>query len=160
YEYFFLARDAEPGKAVTGKYLTSAKEDFDTRTHRPSVAFRFNGQGEVLFGDLTRANAPREGRDSERLLAIVLDNKIMSAPGIMTEIRGSGQITGQFTKDDINTLVNILRSGALPATLKQQPVSENTMGATLGDDTIRAGALSIAIAFGLVMVFMVVYYRF
>jgi len=84
----------------------------------------------------------------------------MSAPSLNSPIRDSGQITGQFTKDDVNNLVSILRSGALPATLKPQPVSENTMGAQLGDDTIQAGAVSIGVAFVVILAFMLIYYRF
>src|SRR5262249_2079684 len=75
-------------------------------------------------------------------------------------IRSSGQISGDFTKKEVDTLVTILRAGALPATLKSQPVSESTMGATLGEDTIRSGTLSVGLAFLAVMAFMVVYYRF
>src|SRR5262249_52109077 len=93
-------------------------------------------------------------------LAIVLDGQIMSAPTINSVIRGDGQIHGRFTQKEVDQLVNILRSGALPATLKPQPVSEATMGATLGEDTIRQGTWSVLWAYVAVWVFMVVYYRF
>ncbi len=75
-------------------------------------------------------------------------------------ISSQGQITGDFTQKAIEDLVRILRAGALPATLKSQPVSENTMGATLGEDTIFKGALSVGIAFAAVLIFMLIYYRF
>jgi protein-export membrane protein SecD/preprotein translocase SecF subunit len=162
FQYFFLTRDPEPGKEVTGEYLTSAKEDNDN-TGRLAVAFRFNAKGASLFHELTSANAPPSGSDREgprRHLAIVLDGLIMSAPSLNAVIRDAGQISGNFTRDEVNNLVSILRSGALPATLKPQPVSENTMGAQLGDDTIEAGALAIGIAFLTILAFMLVYYRF
>ena len=89
-----------------------------------------------------------------------MDGQIRSAPVLNQAIRTDGQISGNFTPADIDTLVRILRAGALPATLKPQPVSENTVGATLGDDTIKAGTLSIIFAFLAVIVFMVVYYEF
>src|SRR5438128_6766954 len=65
-----------------------------------------------------------------------------------------------LTRAEVARMVNILRSGALPATLKPQPVSENTMGATLGADTIYWGAISVVVAFVTVLAFMLVYYRF
>src|SRR5262249_17898320 len=71
-----------------------------------------------------------------------------------------GQISGSFTNSEVDKLVNILRSGALPATLKKKPVSENTMGATLGRDTINNGLNAILVAFVVVLIFMIVYYRF
>jgi SecD/SecF fusion protein len=69
-------------------------------------------------------------------------------------------IEGNFTKTEVDRLVNILRSGALPATLKSQPVSENTMGATLGEDTIVKGVWAVGVAFAAILAFMLVYYRF
>lgn len=157
YEYFLLTRDAEEGKAVTGEHLTSASETSD-KSGGMAVGFNFNSKGAALFYDLTSSNV---SQDSEkRNLAIVLDGLIMSAPTLNEAIRDSGQISGKFTRIEVDNLINILRSGALPATLKPQPVSENTMGATLGDDTIRAGMWSIGISFAAVLLFMVVYYRF
>src|SRR6185369_8327457 len=121
----------------------------------------FNNKGGSLFYELTSANVEgEEGEGGRRNLAIVLDGLIMSAPALQARIRDAGIITGKFSKTEIEDLVNILRSGALPATLKPQPVSENTMGATLGEDTIRSGTFSIGVAFAAVLVFMLVYYRF
>jgi protein-export membrane protein SecD/preprotein translocase SecF subunit len=160
YEYFLLTRDPEPGKEVTGEMLTSASETPDQKGGR-AVGFQFNAKGSALFGELTGANSPPPNdRESRRLLAIVLDGQIESAPGVEQEIRGNGIIHGRYTKEDVDMLVNILRSGALPATLKPQPVSENTLGATLGEDTINKGTTAIVIALVAILVFMLVYYRF
>ncbi|MCC6417582.1 MAG: protein translocase subunit SecD [Gemmataceae bacterium] len=170
-EYFVLARnpeiDPETGKEtpkIDGSYLVSAASQ--ASEGRPAVSFTFNTQGGNLFRDLTRKNVPSgagagdESSQIKRHLAIVLDGLIQSAPTINSEIGQHGQITGNFTPREVDVLVNTLRSGALPATLKPQPVSESTMGATLGQDTIRMGLSAVALTFGAVMLFMIVYYRF
>jgi SecD/SecF fusion protein len=171
YDYFILARDpeidrqgefVEKGKlrSITGGYLNGAGRSAD-QTGRPCVNFQFNGTGSALFGDLTGKNVPGTGAGKfYRHLAIVLDGQVMSAPVLQSRIDSNGQITGQFTAQDVDQLVNILRSGALPATLKPQPVSENTMGATLGEDTIHDGVTAVGLAFIFVLGFMLVYYRF
>src|SRR5207248_4627838 len=106
-------------------------------------------------------NAPdREEGGIKRHLAILLDGQIMSAPSLNARITTDGIIEGNFTRAEVDRYVSMLRSGALPATLKPQPVSENTMGATLGEDTIFKGTVSVGIAFGAILIFMVVYYRF
>jgi len=118
---------------------------------RPTVSFTFIPKGGELFGTLTGKNVP-SGEGSEesqrkRHLAIILDGLVMSAPTINSRISTHGQISGSFTRKEVDSLVNILRSGQLPATLKHQPVSETTIGATLGADTIRWGTLSVGVAF-------------
>ncbi|MCI0457534.1 MAG: protein translocase subunit SecD, partial [Gemmataceae bacterium] len=167
FEYFILTRDPESdpltgrAKAITGDYLVSATEGMDEKL-RPAVHFRFNSAGGELFREVTSKNLPEGSKASpvHRYLAIILDGKIVSAPSIISTISTDGQISGNFTRDEVVNLVNILRSGALPATLKPQPVSENTMGATLGSDTIRAGTVSLVLAFLAVLAFMMLYYRF
>ncbi|HXG11172.1 MAG TPA: protein translocase subunit SecD [Gemmataceae bacterium] len=157
YEYFFLTREPERGKAVTGDYLVYAGSDVDEKL-QPIVKFRFNSQGGELFYELTSKNRP-EG-DHERHLAIIMDGQIVSAPVIRQPIHTEGQITGIASRQEVDTLVAILRSGRLPATLKPRPVSENTIGATLGEDTIKAGTTAVGLAFVGVLAFMLVYYRF
>lgn len=172
-EYFVLARnpetinpddlvDTRQTSKIDGRYLRNAYAD---RTGiSPAVHFTFNTTGGELFGTLTRKNVP-SGEGSEetqikRHLAIILDGQVMSAPTINSEIRSQGQITGNFTIREVNELVNILRGGALPASLKPQPVSESTMGPSLGQDTISRGLLAIVVALGAVVAFMLLYYRF
>ncbi|MCI0379189.1 MAG: protein translocase subunit SecF, partial [Gemmataceae bacterium] len=172
WEYFVLTRDpeidpADPTKKLRtpkldGSYLVRAQAD--NQDLRPAVAFTFNTAGGELMGNITRKNVPSGSGSEEsqvkRHLAIILDGWVMSAPTINSEIRTHGQISGSFTQKEVDGLVNILRAGQLPATLKQQPVSENTMAATLGQDTIEKGVLAIGGAFLAVMVFMIIYYRF
>ena len=150
YEYFLLTRDPEePSKKVTGDYLAAAGPGDDGR----SVSFRMKPAGADLFYEFTTKN-------KGQLMAIVLDGFIESAATIQNGIRFNGQITGNFDADKINQLVRVLRSGALPATLKTDPVSESTMGPTLGADTIKWGATSVVLAFAAVLLFMLFYYRF
>ena len=159
-EYFILTRDPEKPIAdheVTGQFLRNATEAPDEKGGL-AVHFTFDTEGGNRFFDVTNKNKPQGG--FLRHLAIVLDDLIMSAPTINSAIHESGQISGTFTKQAVDNLVNILRSGALPATLKPLPVSESSIGATLGEDTIKAGFYSVLVAFAAVLLFMVVYYRF
>lgn len=173
YEYFVLTRDPEFDPEdltnkkrvpkIDGSYLVSAVSG-PASDMRPAVHFVFNSTGGHLFGDITRKNVPSgagaEENQIRRHLAIILDGLVMSAPTINSEIRTHGQISGSFTAKEVDALVNILRAGRLPATLKPQPVSESTIGATLGQDTVEAGFNAIMVAFIAVLAFMVIYYRF
>lgn len=169
-EYFVLTRTPEydandatkQTPKIDGSYLTSAMSSLGDGIN-PSVHFSFNNEGGRLFGSITRKNVPSgAGEESQikRHLAIILDDMVMSAPSINSVITNQGQITGNFTRKEVDSLVNILRAGRLPATLKPQPVSETTMGPTLGADTIRAGLVAVGMAFVAVLVFMIVYYKF
>jgi SecD/SecF fusion protein len=148
-EYFALMRDPEsPDVRITGEYLAYAAPTLDGK-----VSFRLKPAGGDLFYDLTRRNKGQP-------LAVVLDGYVESMARINDAIRTSGEISGQFTQEKIDRTVQVLRSGALPGTLKREPVSENSMGPTLGADTITWGFWSIIGAFIAVMVFMVFYYFF
>jgi SecD/SecF fusion protein len=157
-EYFLLVRNAQQGKEVTGQYLTSAYRTTSNKNMGPAVGFHFNPTGGDRFHDLTSLNAPARG--FHRQLAIVLDGQIVTAPSLNAVISSEGIIEGKFSGAEVDRYVNILNSGALPASLKQQPVSENTIGATLGQETINKGSLSVCVAFGAVLLFMLIYYRF
>jgi len=171
FEYFVLTRNPEIDPAtgqetpkIDGSYLVSAVSQMGSDM-RPTVSFTFNTAGGNLFGALTRKNIPSsesgpEESQLKRHLAIILDGLIVSAPTVNSEIRQHGQISGNFTQREVDQLVNILRAGALPASLKPQPVSESTMGATLGQDTIQMGVQAILISFVAILLFMMVYYRF
>lgn len=161
FEYFILTRDPEKGKEVTGQFLDSA---FPTQgsSLQLEVGFHFNTEGGRRFHDLTSKNAP-EGKSEgafKRHLAVILDGVVESAPSLNAVISESGVIQGSFTKKEVDRLVAILKAGALPASLKRAPVSESTMGPTLGEDTIRAGTISVGMAFVAILVFMIGYYRF
>ena len=144
---------------VTGAYLVRAAPGVD-QTGRPNVEFMFNSTGGQLFGQLTGANLPDEVQNFYRKLGIILDGRLSSAPIIKSLIRERGEISGSFTKQEVRDLVDVLNAGMLPTTLKEKPVSELATGPLLGQDTIRRGALSNVISVLVVLVFMVLYYRF
>jgi SecD/SecF fusion protein len=160
FEYFVLTRDPEKGKEITGRYLVDARED--ASGFGLKVAFRFDQTGGNLFGELTSKNAPSGSSENpfHRYLAVVLDGKIESAPTINAVIHSEGVIEGKFTHAQVDRLVRILKAGALPASLKPQPVSEFTLGSTLGAYTVYWGTWSVLIAFFAILMFMLVYYRF
>lgn len=119
---------------VQGDDLTDAQPGFDHRTNEPIISFRFNNSGARKFGNFTKENVGKP-------FAIVLDDKVLSAPVIREPILGgSGQISGSFTVESANTLAVQLRSGALPT--KLTIVEERTVGPSLGADSIEAGKLA------------------
>lgn len=135
---------------VQGEDLVDAQPRFSAETQEPVVTFRFNITGGQKFGQVTQENIGR-------LFAIVLDNKVISAPRIQSPILGgSGQITGRFTVEQANNLSILLRAGALPARLTI--VEERTVGPGLGQDSIEAGKMAAYIAALLVVVYMVLNY--
>src|SRR5207342_1976310 len=144
---------------VRGDELVDAQPGFDQRTNEPIITFRFNNAGARKFGNFTKDHVNRP-------FAIVLDDKVISAPVIRDAILGgSGQISGSFTVETANQLAIQLRSGALPA--KLTVIEERVVGASLGQDSIEAGKLAALIggiavasfmifAYGLLGVFAVV----
>ena len=135
---------------VDGGDLTDARAGTNPQTGEWVVNFTFNSVGARRFADITRANVNRP-------FAIVLDNKVISAPRINEPITGGrGQISGSFTAGSANDLAVLLRAGALPAPLTV--VEQRSVGPELGADSIRAGAMSLAIGFVLVIGFMGTFY--
>jgi SecD/SecF fusion protein len=157
-EYFILTRVSDQDQVKIGGEITlnafPEQQNLDW-----SIGFNFNGAGASKFGQVTGRNRPTSGQ-TVRHLAAILDGKVVSAPQLNSQITSRGQITGKFTKDLVDRMVYIFRSGALTAELKPNPVSENSVGSTLGEDTKTKGLFSVALSFGAVMLFMVVYYRF
>src|SRR5438270_9155386 len=157
FEYFILVRDPEEGKRITGDLLRGVSADHDPQL-RPIVKFTFSPEGGRLFHEVTSANSPT--KDFHRHLAIMLDNRIISSPQVNEPIGEHGQISGRFDDKKVQQLVANLNAGRLPASLMPNPVSENTMGATLGSDTIRKGTFAVGFAFVAILLFMLCYYRF
>jgi len=131
---------------VSGADLVDAQPGFDQRTSEPIVSFRFNSTGARKFAEATQANVGKP-------FAIVLDNKVISAPVIREPILGgSGQISGRFTVQQANDLAILLRAGALPAPLTI--IEERTVGPGLGQDSITAGEHAAYAGAALVIIFM------
>jgi protein-export membrane protein SecD len=135
---------------VDGGDLTDARAGTNSQTGEWVVNFTFNSVGGRRFADISRANVNHR-------FAIVLDDKVISAPVIREAITGGrGQISGSFTAASANDLAVLLRAGALPAPLTV--VEQRSVGPELGADSIRAGAMSLAIGFVLVIGFMGSFY--
>ena len=135
---------------VDGTDLADAHPGFDQQHNDPIISFRFNQAGARKFGNFTKDNVGRP-------FAIVLDDKVLSAPVIREAILGgSGQISGSYTPDTANDLAIQLRSGALPA--KLTVVEERTVGANLGQDSIDAGKRAAIVGMLAVVGFMVFAY--
>ena len=133
---------------VSGEHLIDAQATF--QDGQPVVSFRFDTNGSKRFGKVTSENVNRP-------FAIILDNKVISAPVIREPILGgSGIISGSFTVKTANDLALLLRAGALPAPLTV--LEERTVGPGLGFDSIEAGKLASIIGLCLVIVFMVAAY--
>ena len=137
---------------MSGDNLTTAQPKFDSRNNETIVTFTLDRVGAKRFGRVTTNNVGKR-------LAIILDNKIISAPQIREPIiGGNGQISGNFTFQSATDLALLLRSGALPAPLNI--IEERTVGPDLGEDSIKAGAISLVIGFLLVILFMFYKYKF
>jgi SecD/SecF fusion protein len=156
-EYFVLTR-VSPLDSLRVEGDVTLTANVGSKGGDPAVDFSFNSAGAQLFGKMTRRNKP--SKDHTRLLAVLLDDKVQSAATIQSEITTQGQITGRFDRKTVERQVYILRSGALSAELRDRAVSENTIGPTLGQDTIRKGTLAVGLAFVAILAFMVFYYRF
>ena len=133
---------------VSGELLETAQATFD-QNNRPSVSFTLNATGAKKFGRVTGTNIGRP-------FAIILDDKVVSAPTIQSQIFGSGQITGNFSVAETNELALILRAGALPAPLIV--MEEHSIGPGLGADSVAAGQIAATVGLILVIIYMVLSY--
>lgn len=149
---YFVYKTAE----LEGKYLNEASVKISGESdlknpNQPYISLKFNREGARIFEKVTGANVNKR-------LAIVLDNTVYVAPNIADKIRGGeAQITGNFTLEECNDLVIVLKAGNLPA-----PVTigkSSAIGPSLGADSIKSGLMAGLIGFALVVLFMMVYYK-
>jgi len=143
---YYVVRRVAP---ITGRDLRTARTSLD-QNNLPAVGFTLNQDGARRFGQLTEQNINRS-------LAIILDNRVFSAPTIQGRITDEGQITGAFTQQEAGDLALVLRSGALPASLDF--LEERTVGPTLGAASIRAGVTASIGGLLMVVLFLLFYYR-
>jgi preprotein translocase subunit SecD len=143
---YYVVRRVPP---ITGRDLRTAQPSLD-QNNLPAVGFSLSRDGAVRFGQLTEQNINRQ-------LAIILDNRVISAPVIQSRITDQGQITGGFDQQRAQDLALVLRSGALPAPMDF--LEERTVGPSLGADSIRAGVTAAIGGLVLVVLFMVGYYK-
>lgn len=134
--------------ALSGELLTNSHATY--QNGQPVVDFKFNRLGAQKFGEITQANI-------DKRFAVVLDNKVITAPVIRSAILGgSGIIEGNFTVESANELATLLRAGALPAPL--QVVEERSVGPSLGQDSINSGTMASIVGIGCVILFMLLGY--
>ena len=152
FELYAIKVTERNGRApLEGDVVTDAKDEYDQNS-RPCVSMQMNVEGARRWAALTKANIHRP-------VAIVLDNLIYSAPNVQNEITGgNSQITGNFTAEDTRDLANVLKSGKMPA--PANIVSEEIVGPTLGQESIRQGFISIILAFIALMLYMIAMYGF
>lgn len=136
---------------LTGSQLKKASLVFMQGSPSPVISLEFNDEGKKLLSDITKNN-------TGKVMAIFLDGQILSAPVIQDEIlTGQAQITGQFTPQEAKQLVQDLNYGALPLPISL--IETQTIGATLGNNTLQAGAMALVYALLAVFVFMILWYR-
>ena len=160
YRPAFVCRTPPVKEPITGEYLTSASVERDPAGSL-AIAFSFNSKGAKLFSEATRnyvAHGPKNRTDRGRQLAIILDDTLVSAPVIQSEIGAHGQITGHFSATEAQQLANDLNAGALPAPLSI--LAESSVAPTVGEDAIHAGLIAAGLGFALVALFMFFYYWF
>lgn len=136
---------------LTGKYLKSAEMGFDQTTNAPLIVIHFNDEGTKLFSEITSENVGKP-------IAIYIDNSLLSAPVVQEPITGgTAQITGKFTVEEAKDLAKNLNAGALPVPIKL--VSQQSVGPSLGEVSLRQSLLAGILGFLAVVVFMVLVYR-
>jgi SecD/SecF fusion protein len=142
---------------VNGEDLSRAMSTLDQQG-APAISFNMNTGGAQRLLALTAANQP-DG-NFKRRMAIILDGRVLSAPSLNSPISSNGIIEGRFTKDDVDFMVSILRSGRLPAVLGKEPISQNQIGSILGVDTINKGLTASVASLLATLLMVLVYYRF
>jgi SecD/SecF fusion protein len=153
----------KPYVEVNGSDLASAKKEFG-KNGGYEVNFTMSiGGGDKLMR-LTGANLPTSKSlgqgDFHRRMAILLDGEILSAPNLNSTIRSQGLIEGRFTEKEVDFLVSILNAGALPGALTKVPISENTVGASMGLDAITKAGYASGISLIVTILCVLLYYRF
>ncbi|MBZ7964233.1 protein translocase subunit SecD [Campylobacter sp. 2457A] len=136
---------------LDGSMLTDARVGFSDKSNYPVINFTLNSEGAKKFADYTGSHVGKR-------LAIVLDNKVYSAPSINERIGGgSGQISGAFTQEEARDVAVALRSGALLAPVKL--LEQRSIGPSLGADSIKMSMMALTGASIFIIVFMIIYYR-
>jgi len=136
---------------LTGRYVKGAQLDFDSTTGAPKVNIQFNDEGAKIFEELTVRNVGKP-------LAIFLDNNLIEMPVVQEKISGGrAQITGKFTRDEAKKMVERFNAGALPAAIKI--ISQQTIGASLGQESLKKAVYSGALGTLAIILFMLGYYR-
>ncbi len=162
---WIVARGEDNGAPLTGDLLSDAYPSLDQSgvITRYQVSIEWNSEGSVIFDQIAARLYPKPdsgGFDPERAIGIFLDNTLLSNPEIQAQrFEGSGVISGRFEHAEVEELANMLKSGALPMPLKQPPLYQEKVSATLGADFIQMSWMAGLIGIILVMLFIIAYYR-
>ena len=151
FELIALKSHVGKGPALDGKYISSAVVNYNQMTGAPEVSMAMNSKGAIEWENITGENIGRQ-------IAIVMDGQVYSYPNVQSKISGgNSSISGHFTQQDADDLANVLKSGKLstPARI----VQEQVVGPSLGSESIRHGLISFIIAFILVLIYMIIFYR-
>ena len=151
FELVALKSHVGKGPALDGKYISSANVNYNQMTGAPEVSMTMNSKGAIEWENITGENVGRQ-------IAIVMDGQVYSYPNVQNKISGgNSSISGNFTQTDADDLANVLKSGKLstPARI----VQEQVVGPSLGSESIRHGLISFVIAFILVLIYMIIFYR-
>ena len=153
YELVAIKASSRDGQApLDGSVITNAAVSYDSRTSgEPKVSMSMNAEGANIWAHLTKDNIGKQ-------IAIVLDGTVYSYPVVNTEISGgNSEISGHFSVEEATDLVNVLKSGKLPA--PATIIQEQVVGPSLGAKSIKDGMISFVIAFILVLLYMVLFYQ-
>ena len=152
FELVAIKATSRDGKApLDGGVVTDARVQYGNTGASPQVSMSMNTEGANIWARMTKENIGRQ-------IAIVLDGMVYSYPNVQNEITGgSSQITGNFTLEEAEDLANVLKSGKLPA--PATIIQEQVVGPSLGAESINAGLISFVIAFILVLLYMLFFYR-
>lgn len=142
---------------VEGEHLRSASSGFDD-VGQPAVHFEMNRDGKRRMGALTSRNRAEGNR--RKLLAIISDGKLISAPSIESTITDSGIIKGRFSQKEVDDLVINLKAGKLEVALSENPISQDYQQSTIGEELKQRGVISCVVSLAVVIAFMCIYYRF
>ena len=146
----------ERRRQLGGDTIKNASVSYEPMTGLPAISLEFNNEGKKSFARVTEQNSPKSSGEFRRL-AIILDDKLYSAPRINEAIYGgTAEISGNFSITEARRLVNVLRAGALPG--RVTIIEERTVAPTLGKDSIESGVKSIIYGGIAVLAFMMLYY--
>lgn len=153
FELYAIQVTGRDGKApLNGDVITSARQEFDQQRGNAYVTMNMNGEGATVWARLTNDNIGQA-------IAIVMDNKVFSAPMVNDQIKGgSSQITGNFTITEAEDLANLLKSGKLPA--PAHIIQETVVGPSLGQEAVDSGLRSFILAFIVILIYMLFYYSY
>jgi SecD/SecF fusion protein len=152
--YYLLLADS-PQLAMTRDqdWALSSVTRASDELMRPAVGFSMDARGGALLGALTGPNVGRQ-------MAVLLDNKVVTAPTLQAKLTSGGIITGDFSNEEFEYLIRTIKAGSLEGQLGEQPISIKTTGPTLGEENLRAGVRAAVTALIVVAVFMAIYYLF